>query len=346
MKIGKSLKILLIAIGLLIIGLIVTRQIISRNKWLYFKISAYNDLNRQIEKSLVDFGGHWYVKPDDSISFSTQAINDKNWNVGRFMYFALIQNSNKVTWMRNHFVAPEYIPADTLILRLSLFDIHAQVYINGVKIADSCFIYSRSVCCYLPSATLLKGKNNIIAVRSRSILLNPDNALNKFKDEIVDILKPTVSLKGIWKFSTGDSVNWKNRNFNDSSFKDIFVPKFWDYQGYKSYIGIGWYRKTFRVPPAMRDKQLLFVAGKTDDYSEVYINGTKIGGHIVQGINITGDTDWDTYGLYPFNGNMLGENNIVAIRVINNQGRGGIYQGPVGIITIDDYLKYMDNKNK
>ncbi len=96
----------------------------------------------------------------------------------------------------------------------------------------------------------------------------------------------------------------------------------------------------------MAAQAIAFCCRVTYDYSEVYINGTKIGGHIVQGINITGDTDWDTYGLYPFNGNMLGENNIVAIRVINNQGRGGIYTLPVGIITIDDYLKYMDNKNK
>ena len=340
MKLKKSIKTLLFAIGLLIAGLIVTQYILSHNRWLYFKIMTYNDLDKQIEKNVIELGGHWYEKSEDSISFSTQAVNDRNWGIDRYLYRFLVRNSNKVSWMRKHFFIPDKIPADTLILRLSLLDVQAQVYINGIKIADSCFIYSRSVCCYLPSQFLLKGKTNLIAVRSRSMVLNPDYALNKTKDEIVTILKPTVSLKGIWKFSTGDNEIWKNRNFNDSSFKTIIVPMFWDFQGYKSYLGIAWYRKSFKVPPVMRHKQLLFVAGKIDDYGEVYINGTKIGGHIVKGLNIN-NTDWDTYGLYPFDGNLLDETNIVAIRVVNNQGRGGMYQGPVGIITMEDYLKQM-----
>jgi sialate O-acetylesterase len=306
---------------------------------------TFNDLDLQVEKGFIDLGGHWYDKTEDSISFSTQAINDINWSVDRFMYYALIRNSNKVTWMRKHFIAPEHIPADTLILRLSLLDIQGQVYINGVKIADSCFIFSRSVCCYLPSKYLLKGKSNLIAVRANSMLPNPDNALDKCKDEIVILLKPTVSLKGIWRFSAGDNEGWRNRNFNCSFFKNLIVPMFWDYQGYKSYLGIGWYRKSFQVPPVMRHQKLLFVAGKVDDYCEVYINGTKIGGHIVKGLNIT-NTDWDKYGIYPFDGNLLDETNIVAIRVVNNQGRGGMYQGPVGIISMEDYLSQMTGEKK
>ncbi len=343
MHLKKSIISLIIAIVLLFAGLILTKMIISRDKWLYIKISTFNNSDNQIERNLIDLDTYWYVSTEDSIAFSFFNYNDKNWNTDRYVSIALIRTPNKFLWVRKHFIAPEHIPSDTLLLKLSLNEINAEVYINGVKIADSCFIYNRSVCCYLPTALLKKGKSNVIALRSRSMLANPENAIKNFKDQISYVLKPEIDLKGIWKFSFGDNINWMKKEFNDSAFKNIYAPLFWDFQGYKYHIGLGWYRKNFTVPEKMRTQKLVLITGKIDDYGEVYINGTKVGGHIVRGTNLK-NTEFDTYGLYLLDGNMLSANNTVAIRVINDQKRGGIYQGPLGIITLSDYLKFIDWK--
>lgn len=340
MNLKKSTKILLAVILFLVVGIILTKYAISDDRWLYYKISTISDSNKQIEKSLVDLDGLWFVKPEDSLSYSYPSFNDENWTSYRNLYLALLTNGKKVCWLRKHFVAPSQISDDTLILRLSLYDTPVQVYVNGTKVADSCLILNRTVCCFIPAKCLIKGKRNLIAIRSHSMVPIPANNLAKLADEIVAILHPTINLAGVWKFSKGDQENWKNKEFNDSFFKPIVVPKYWDEQGYKNYLGFGWYRKTFTIPSELRSKKLVFLAGKIDDFGEVYINGIKIGGHVSK---IMTETEYDTYCLYPFNGNLLTDSNTVAIRVFNNIGAGGIYQAPIGIMTMDDYLKFINH---
>ena len=40
----------------------------------------------------------------------------------------------------------------------------------------------------------------------------------------------------------------------------------------------------------------------------------------------------------------INEDNLIAIRVYDGWRDGGIYEGPVGLITQKDYIKYWRNK--
>jgi hypothetical protein len=213
-----------------------------------------------------------------------------------------------------------------------------------VKVADSCFMYNHTVCCRFPARCLLKGKSNLIAVHAQGIIVNSINTVNKFKDEIVCPLIPTINLAGTWLFATGDNLKWKEKTCNESVFKPILVPKNWDEQGYERYDGFAWYRKTFVNSPQMQDKTLVLVAGKIDDYGEVYINGQKIGGQVIFNNKNSFKSTWDKWVFYTLSGNILSGNNTIAIRVLDQGGRGGIFQGPIGIITMDDYLKFINIK--
>lgn len=341
MKFNKSTKLVFAAIVLVTLGLVLTKCLFRSDKFLYHIVSTMSDPNLLVEHQVLDLNGRWFFSTTDSVEFATPGYNDSGWDTERFMYIALIKQSQSKIWMRKHFVAPDTLPEDSLFLRLSLGDNRGQVYVNGLKVQDSCFYYDKTVCCRFPSSYLIKGKGNVIAVHSQGLVVNSMNNVNRFKDEIFCIFKPTINLAGTWQFAKGSNTGWKEKSINDSVFKSIEVPKYWDEQGYKQHDGDAWYRKEFAAGLLKGKKALLF-AGKIDDYNEIFINGKRIGGNI----SIRNETGAGTRGVfgqwvfYSIAPDILTDNNTIAIHVFDKQGRGGIYQGPVGLISVEDYLRF------
>jgi sialate O-acetylesterase len=160
-----------------------------------------------------------------------------------------------------------------------------------------------------------------------------------------------VDLAGDWKFQINDSSIWKDEDFDDTEWATIDVPEFWEDQGYDEYDGYAWYRKRFDVPAEIIDQRLVMIAGKIDDIDEVYINGELVGR---TGRFETESDEPDTYGCWDeFRGYYLPEDfklkekgNLVAIRVYDSRGSGGLYEGPVGIITQDNYIKFWKSNKR
>lgn len=132
-----------------------------------------------------------------------------------------------------------------------------------------------------------------------------------------------------WKFETGDNSNFAKPEFDDGTWKIIKVDTFWEKQGYENYDGIAWYRARVILPSSLKDKKnriieaLHLSLGKIDDGDETYMNGKKIGG-------IWG---WETERNYiiPFNLVEWDKENIIAIRVNDTGGNGGMYGRPTSI---------------
>ena len=151
-------------------------------------------------------------------------------------------------------------------------------------------------------------------------------------------------MEGEWKFITGDKKEYKDQNYNDSGWENIFVPGFWETQGFDNYNGVAWYRKTFRLNKPLKDDQLVLILGKIDDIDEAYLNGKYIGQ--TGSINEIPEkskfnNEWNELRGYIFPAKLLnikGENTI-AIRVYDGYINGGIYEGPIGITTQDNYKK-------
>jgi len=115
----------------------------------------------------------------------------------------------------------------------------------------------------------------------------------------------------------GDAI-WASNEFNDSSWKSMTLPAFWENSGLDDFDGVVWFRKTITIPETMLngDMQLQYYA---DDDDKLWVNGTYIAA--TSGYNI--------YRKYTIPANLLkkGENTI-AIRVFDGSSGGGIYGNP------------------
>jgi sialate O-acetylesterase len=344
MKISPSLKYLLFIAAFLIVSLIITRIIISRDKWLYYRICCLDNPSLLVESEWMDLNTRWNTKNADSIEFSRPDYNDNHWRYERQLYLGLIKNPKGYSWFRKSFRVPAHVPADSLILQLSLWDIHAQVYINGIKIADSCYVSNGKVYCNLPGKYLKPNKHNILAVRSNALFLRPSDQITSYTDKIIRTVTSEVNFTKTWKIMKGDNMEWKSPAFNDSSFVPIKVPGSWD-DIYKNYDGKAWYRTSFRYS-GPSNKLMLLVLGKIDDYSEIYINGIKIGGEIPDTIIKPELSAFDALNAYQLNSSILTLNNTIAVRVLDTRERGGIYSGPFALISMDNFYKFHENSKK
>ncbi|MFY0625794.1 MAG: DUF4982 domain-containing protein [Reichenbachiella sp.] len=91
-----------------------------------------------------------------------------------------------------------------------------------------------------------------------------------------------------WKFSRGDFPEAKNVVFDESAWKDVRLPHDWSVEesytqeeaaGATAFLpgGIGWYRKTFKMPASASDKITRVNFDGIYTKSEVWINGNYLG---------------------------------------------------------------------
>ncbi|MGD0754997.1 MAG: beta-L-arabinofuranosidase domain-containing protein [Bacteroidales bacterium] len=137
-----------------------------------------------------------------------------------------------------------------------------------------------------------------------------------------------IELPEEWKFITGDNPEYSNPGFNDQSWKSIKVDNYWEAQGYPGYDGFAWYRTRAVFPASLKNSNKLFktvriTLGRIDDADETWLNGKKIG-----------ETDgWDVDRSYyvPFNLINWDKENVIAVRVYDRGGNGGMYGRPHSI---------------
>jgi len=137
------------------------------------------------------------------------------------------------------------------------------------------------------------------------------------------------------KFKTGNDITWKERNFNDSEWKEIKTSTNWEKQGFDKYDGYAWYRIHFFLPKTLIEKSYLkdklnFYLAKIDDTDEVFLNGKFIG---KTGSNPDSPegfvTRFEVSRNYKVDFNdsavLWDQDNVLAIKVYDGQGNGGIF---------------------
>lgn len=126
-----------------------------------------------------------------------------------------------------------------------------------------------------------------------------------------------------WRFYLGDDSLAARRNYNDSSWRMLDLPHDWSIEGQFSESnpattqggalpgGVGWYRKTFMLSPAQKNKNTSIEFDGIYRNSEVWINGHYLGKRPNGYISFQYDlTSW----LLP-----APQKNIIAVRVDNSQ---------------------------
>ncbi|HTI70648.1 MAG TPA: sensor histidine kinase [Candidatus Limnocylindria bacterium] len=139
-------------------------------------------------------------------------------------------------------------------------------------------------------------------------------------------------------FHSGDDLGWKSPEYEDRSW-EILPPKLGDWLPMPRGERFGWYRIHFRAD-ALPMGMVAVSVGYVGTVSEIYLNGELIGGEGV----------WDPVRVPPprtvHAGYVLAERlrkgpnatNILAVRVRQQIGRGGLLGGPTGLYPLAEFL--------
>jgi len=163
--------------------------------------------------------------------------------------------------------------------------------------------------------------------------------------------EPDINLSGIWNFNTGDDTKWSDKNFVDTNWVKLIVPAYWDIQGYNDYDGFAWYRKTFYLPKDYAGESMILLLGQIDDMDQTFVNGTFVGStgkwnfkDKPTSFNDNGEYLQNRIYSIPHQLLNYGGMNTIAVRIYDGIGEGGIYVGPIGLVTQSNYRKYISSK--
>lgn len=142
-----------------------------------------------------------------------------------------------------------------------------------------------------------------------------------------------------WKFHEGDGSGWAAPDFDDSGWADIKVPDNWDNQGYSDLDGYAWYRARVVIPSGLKNKQQVGLAldlGAIDDMDSTFLNGQFIGSRYGWNLNREYFLDYDNPAI------RWGKENVLAIKVFDRSGLGGIYSRQPEIRGVDkiEYVSF------
>jgi len=318
-------------------------------------------LHAQTEQQVVDLRGVWKFEIGDQQKFADPKFDDSQWT--EIFVPADWENEgfpgyDGYGWYRKKFILPPTAKEKRLFIHIVADDV-CGVYINGQLLGEGGRFppeyrtaYNIEHKFYIPSRFLVYGKENVIAVRVYDETLNGGivrgkTGIYEHRDEIDYV----VRFPDFWKFKKGDNEQWKDPTLDDSKWQELIVPAAWDFQGFRNYDGFGWYRVTFNIPSTTKNESLILLLGKIDDIDQVYFNGKLIGetGKIrADGSVRRIREEYQDYRVYRIPKSLIkyGQKNVLAVRVFDNMIDGGIYEGPVGIVTEQGFKKISQKLNQ
>jgi hypothetical protein len=312
-------------------------------------------------KPVMDLRGQWKFELGDDARRAAPDFDDRGWTdifVPAAWEDEGFPGYDGYAWYRKRFTLPKNAQGRYLYLHLGAVDDVSEVYVNGRMLGFSGTFPPHLMTAYnvyqqypVPAEWLKPGAENIIAVRVYDMQLSGGMIHGRIGlFEPADRPAPTLPLEGMWRFDPHDGPDRSEPEFDDRGWKEIVVPALWEAQGFQGYDGYAWYRKTFGMPGALRGKKLVLALGMIDDLDEVYLNGVRIGGTGKLGgrrPDIRGD-EYVTRRAYsvPEDAIRWEGKNVLAVRVYDGLAGGGIYDGPVGFFTREEYRKWSDRQPK
>jgi hypothetical protein len=154
--------------------------------------------------------------------------------------------------------------------------------------------------------------------------------------------KREINLKGKWKLKSGDDPSFAASSFNDSGWKTARVPARWEDEGLTDHDGYGWYRISFYVSDRLAGKVLYLALGKIDDVDQTYLNGKLINNSGSFPPNYVTAYNTDRFYFIPKDYLNFNGDNVIAVRVYDQGGDGGIVSGNVGIYSVNQVPLILD----
>jgi sialate O-acetylesterase len=151
-------------------------------------------------------------------------------------------------------------------------------------------------------------------------------------------LKKEVNLRGRWKFEIGDDPRWAAPDWDDQKWETIYAPANWEEQNFPGYDGYAWYRKSFQLNRNLQTEILYLLLGQIDDVDQVFVNGKLVGGSGQFPPDY--QTAYNKQRIYYLPAQFLnfGSENLIAVRVFDQEIAGGIVNGDLGLFSRHDIL--------
>ncbi|MBD3241820.1 MAG: glycoside hydrolase [Chitinivibrionales bacterium] len=308
----------------------------------------------------IDLSGEWRLEIGDREEYAERKYGDDEWE--RVQVPNAWENEgfpgyDGYAWYRKGFVIPENLRTRQLYLKIGRVDDVDMTYFNGHLIGatgdfppnystawDTRRLYE------LPAEYVRYDRENSLAVR----VYDPGGGGGIYAGTVgiytrVDGVVLHIDLSGRWRFRTGDCLAWKEPSYLDTAWGSINVPGQWEKQGHAEYDGFAWYRRTVPIDRELAREKLILMAGKIDDRDAVYFNGREIGqtGRFpVAKDKRHCEECYDVERAYfiPPEALRAGEPNVIAVRVYDHGGYGGIWRGSIGITTREEYLRYAQHR--
>lgn len=324
-------------------------------------ILANCSLKSQTEwKRIINLEGNWKFSVGNNEEWKEIDFNDSRWEeiyVPSAWEDEGFYGHDGYSWYRKEILISSTFEDENLYLNLGRVDDVDEVYFNGELIGfagsfppnyKSAYFYNRVY--KIPKEIINFDSENLIAVKVY------DNELGGgiIEGEIGIVIPqfdfyPVVNLYGKWKFRTGDNLNWKDPNLNDSNWKEILAPALWELYEDEKYDGYGWYRKEFRFDADVT-KQFVMILGKIDDLDQTYLNGNLVGqtGKFKnEGDRLNISNEYNKFRIYYLKANdLIKGKNEIAVRVYDGFQDGGIYEGPLGIMTLEKFRRYWEEQQR
>ncbi len=296
----------------------------------------------------IEFPHRWKFKIGNDEKWASPALDDSRWIDIRVPYDWEDDGFNGYdgyAWYRITFDGRKLNPKDVHYLNVGYIDDVDATYINGYFVGKSggfppkfrtAYNAERE---YFISNDLINFKGeNVVAVKVYDEYHNGGIVKGRPGIYVANLEnKVSQQLQGVWKFSANNHKGAEDPSFSDENWDDLTVPGLWDHQGYRSLDGTAWYRKTFNLTfDYESDETYYLILGQIDDFDVTYLNGQEIGE----------TNDWKGYGdsesyitprVYKIPRGLLKarSSNTIAVKVTDIGNNGGIYNGPVAIMTAD-----------
>jgi len=329
--------------------------------------NEFGKLNGANDKNYIDLEGNWRFSIGDDSTWASPNFEDNNWEkikVPAMWEDQGFHGYNGYAWYRKTFEVPMELVGTNFVFNAGFIDDADQTFINGKLIGMSGGFPPQYVTAYdayrgyyISNDILHEGKNTI-AIRVYDAQLGGGIVGGKVglspiqpNSGQIAYLDLDIDLRGTWKISIGDISDWKKPDYDDKDWKEIFVPAFWETQGFRNYDGFAWYRLKFTLPQKYADKKMVLMLGMIDDIDQTFVNGTLVGSvgdwkFSEVPTNFNQNFEWETIRGYYIPDNVLvpGKENTVAVRVYDGFMDGGIYKGPIGLVTQDKYREYWKSR--
>jgi beta-galactosidase len=146
----------------------------------------------------------------------------------------------------------------------------------------------------------------------------------------VRIAERRQSFNDGWRFFKGDAPGAERADFDDSKWRELSLPHDWaiegpfdskanPHTGALPIFGTGWYRKSFTLPDAAKDRYFSIMFDGAQNNAHVFLNGDEIGsrpyGYISFSVDLTGHLKFG------------GQTNVLAVRLTPEDHSSRWYPG-------------------